>query len=167
MYQETNNCYSYAADDYRSHSIYGKPTPGAAGGQNAPYIPTCLLLMYNAALDGIKSCGQLVIGSPSESTCKGYNCDAPCPKGQFKIMLFKSKSIEFEYHFYRQDQSGCWSHKRGRTAVTNLDSTGNLIGDPRRANRSYIDITYDDFCGCLCVVPGTRTETPDIFHPSQ
>lgn len=166
-YQNTNNCYSYAADDYRIHLYDGLPRPGVAGGQYATYSPTCTLLMYNAELDGFEACNKPVAGSPIESDCTGYDCDKPCPGGQYKVMLFRDPAGEplAEYHFYRQDQGGCWSHKRGHTAVTNLDSEGNLIGDPRTAKKNYPEATYDDPCGCLCVKRGTETEAPNPLPP--
>jgi hypothetical protein len=36
-----------------------------------------------------------------------------------------------------------WTHKPGQTAATNLDNSGNVITDPRTANRGV----YTDFCG--------------------
>lgn len=35
-----------------------------------------------------------------------------------------------DFHWYRQNDNGCWSHKPGETPVTNLDNAGNLIADP-------------------------------------
>jgi hypothetical protein len=49
-----------------------------------------------------------------------------------------------DYHWYRQDNEGCWSHKPGATAARNYDNSGpgHLIADPKTCNRG----PYTDFC---------------------
>lgn len=52
-----------------------------------------------------------------------------------------------DHHWYRLDTNGCWSHKPGRTQVRNVDSSRQIILDPRTANlKPYI------FC-CFYYVP--------------
>jgi YD repeat-containing protein len=171
MYQDTNNCYSYAADDFSPHFSEGSPTPGAAAGITAPFpLPiSCYQVMMRASFDGFEGFENFDDGQGGYSAC---DCDEPCQSGRYKVMVFVSKeplsmhgaSIG-DYHFYRQDQGGCWSHKRGKgtsaaTRVTDVDASGNRIGDPRYANRSYPEANYSEFCGCLCVVQGTKTKVP-------
>ena len=56
-----------------------------------------------------------------------------------------------DYHFYRQDSNGFWSHKPGATAVTNKDAEGRPIYDPALASRDYGDrLNYKWFCSYLC-----------------
>ena len=50
-----------------------------------------------------------------------------------------------DYHWYRQDNVGCWSHKPGKTAARNTDNSGNRITDPRTCNRGG----YTQFCGYM------------------
>lgn len=57
-----------------------------------------------------------------------------------------------DFHWYRQDDDGTWSHKPGRTEATNRDNAGRVIHDPRRADRG----AYTEFCGCFCVCHGVR-----------
>jgi hypothetical protein len=52
-----------------------------------------------------------------------------------------------DYHWYRKDKNGKWTHKPGGTAATNLDNSGNPITDPETANRGG----YTDFCGYFCI----------------
>ena len=47
-----------------------------------------------------------------------------------------------DYHWYRQDKVGCWSHKPGSTAARNTDNSGSAITDPRTCNRG----SYTNFC---------------------
>lgn len=49
-----------------------------------------------------------------------------CPPGTYKVALIYGK----DYHWYRQNSDGTWSHKPGTTEVTNLDAHGNIIFDP-------------------------------------
>jgi len=148
--QRTNNCYSYAADDFRPHNdAFGLPQPGIAGGITAPFpLPiSCSQVMFRAESDGFTP----------------HDCDTVCASERYKVMVFVSQSPKLigDYHFYRQDQGGCWSSKRGRDAVTDRDAAGKRISDPRLANRNYGGgPNYTEFCGCLCVRRGTQTETP-------
>lgn len=97
-----------------------------------------------------------------------------CPAGTYKIALFidsdtSSTDSVTDYHWYRQDSDGLWSHKPGTTAVTRYDAPsteipeGNLIIDPELANRNYGDVwingeyygilNYADFVGYYAVSP--------------
>lgn len=52
-----------------------------------------------------------------------------------------------DHHWYRFDNNCCWSHKPGQTQVRNVDSSNQIIRDPRVANlRPYA------FC-CFYYVP--------------
>jgi hypothetical protein len=48
----------------------------------------------------------------------------------------------FDYHWYRQDASGCWSHKPGHTKVRDVDHAGQPIADPSQCDRG----PYTTFC---------------------
>lgn len=41
----------------------------------------------------------------------------------------------FDYHWYRQNPDGTWSHKPGKTEVRDWDYDGNPILDPEHSNR--------------------------------
>jgi len=59
-----------------------------------------------------------------------------------------------DYHWYRLDDTGRWSHKPGPSPATNLDASGNLITNPETANRDYTadyPLNYKIFCGYYCV----------------
>jgi hypothetical protein len=68
-----------------------------------------------------------------------------------------------DYHFYRQDSDGYWSHKPGATPVTRVDTTGRPIYDPMLAARDNktSNLNYERFCGYL-LVPVTK-----MFHLSR
>lgn len=69
-----------------------------------------------------------------------------CPAGSYKVALV-AYSDNWDYHWYRQDSDGYWSHKPGGTAVTRYDNSGNLIIDPETADRGG----YDLFLGFYAV----------------
>ena len=79
-----------------------------------------------------------------------------CPKNYSKIALVVDE--DEDYHFYRQDSNGYWSHKPGATDVTHMDATGRPIYDPELASRLYpgSGLHYDKFCSYLCA-PRRRT----------
>ena len=55
-----------------------------------------------------------------------------------------------DYHWYRQDKVGCWSHKPGQTAVRNVDNAGQPIADPKTCNRG----PYTVFCSYMVTKRG-------------
>ena len=108
-------------------------------------------------------------GYPKWSKVKGKRCpdlmgrlfgDVPnlkissfegrCPNKSSKIALVVDE--DEDYHFYRQDSNGNWSHKPGATDVTHIDATGRPIYDPQLASRLYpgSGLHYDQFCSYLC-----------------
>lgn len=84
--------------------------------------------------------------------------DAVSPKGMSKIALVVDKGED--YHFYRQDADGMWSHKDGSNKVKRYDALKRPIFNPETASRDYTpqgsDLNYEDFCGFYSV-PRTTT----------
>jgi hypothetical protein len=74
-----------------------------------------------------------------------------CPKKMTKAAVVTDENED--YHFYRQDSNGYWSHKPGSTDVTNKDASGRFIYDPQLASRKYDNsaLDYQNFCGYFCL----------------
>lgn len=76
-----------------------------------------------------------------------------CRVGFSKIALVTDPSDD--YHFYRQDSNGTWSHKPGSSNVSSTDADNFPIVDPRTASRDYTEkgsnLNYTNFCGFYCV----------------
>ena len=76
-----------------------------------------------------------------------------CPAGMSKIGLVVDEGED--YHYYRQDRDGFWSHKDGSNKVKRYDAEGRAIWDPKTAARDYRSngsfLNYDKFCGYYCV----------------
>jgi len=76
---------------------------------------------------------------------------AKCPRKSRKIAVVADAGQD--YHFYRQDADGYWSHKPGATKVTRLDTSGRPIYDPFLAERDnkVSNLNYKHFCGYMCI----------------
>lgn len=59
-----------------------------------------------------------------------------CPKNHYKGVMFVG-SKRGDYHFYRRDRDGLWSHKFGRGKPVKIDTDGKLIKDPEKAKKEY------------------------------
>lgn len=139
--KDNHNCYSYAVNQINIKRT-GKPQPG-----------------YFAGYDHIED---------DEYNCKAFHSrlnadlpsmyltsfEQPCKKGFHKaFMAIDDKKEDQDYHFYREDKSGLWSHKPGRTDVIDIDASGKKIANPLTANRNYDFFTYKKPCFFFCVNP--------------
>jgi hypothetical protein len=121
-----NNCYAYACDDASDlrMSDCDFPQPGSTAGE----LPcdrsdfTVDLVRRRAIADGLAPVPQ------------GREEGAP-PDGFYKVALFIDPGKD--YHWYRQDDDGSWSHKLGDGPVLNVDGDGRPITDPRTASQNY------------------------------
>ena len=74
-----------------------------------------------------------------------------CPRGyHMGAMAVDPKK---EYHFYRRDNTGYWSHKNGSWPANDTDFDGKKIKDPKKANRKskYTKYNFKKFCNYYCV----------------
>ena len=61
-----------------------------------------------------------------------------CPDEYYEVMMFLDNTgKDRDWHFYRRDADGYWSHKPGGTNATKYDDSGKLITDPIFADRDY------------------------------
>lgn len=127
--QDNNNCYNYACNIQTN--TYAQP--GEASG-NMYTSFTCDDISNGAISDGLKRI-------ESQKKC-GLCCH--------KVALAMDSDNNPDYHWYRQDRDGLWSHKPGMGSVRNYDNAGSLIHDPSSANRGR----YNIFCGYFCVCKG-------------
>ncbi len=126
MIRPGNNCYAYACDDFSDwrHGTDDFPQPGNTAG-----FPTPLQSQLSAQLlrTRAEAFGLTLVKSGSENE--------PAPDGFYKVALFVAPGLD--YHWYRQDRNGYWSHKLGEYPVMITDSDGNPIVDPRTAAQHY------------------------------
>lgn len=118
--QLNNNCYNYA-NNKRTDTF---AQPGRA--HNVSGYPMTGQAVYNAAVaDGLVPTTR----------------NASSQDGKTKIALVVAPG--YDYHWYRQDSDGRWTHKPGRTKATNLDNNNAVISNPETAARGV----YTEFVG--------------------
>lgn len=126
--QYNNNCYNYSTN-YRSDTY---AQPGLAAG----------------AMYATLSCKDVRAGAVADDLIADPKADNRCPKEGHLVALVVAPGWDF--HWYRKGRTGYWSHKPGGTQATNRDNSGNLIPDPRTADRG----PYTDFCTFMVVMHG-------------
>lgn len=120
--QRYNNCYNYA--NGRATNTFAQPGRASGGGQAGSM--SCAAVRAAAERDGLEPLADSAINATS-----------------YKNVVALVVAPGYDYHWYRRDGNGKWTHKPGQTAATNRDNSGNEIADPRNANRG----PYSDFCG--------------------
>ena len=118
--QFNNNCYNYSNN--RRTDTYAQP--GRASGNIYSNI-TATEVSAGAVSDGLEP----TTASATSSTGKTLSA----------LVIWPG----YDYHWYRRDSNGAWSHKPGGTQATNLDNSGNIITNPETANRGG----YTQFVG--------------------
>ncbi|MGH2620040.1 MAG: hypothetical protein ACRDHG_05645 [Anaerolineales bacterium] len=71
-----------------------------------------------------------------------------CSDGTYKVALVVDPGVD--YHWYRQNPDGTWSHKPGHLEATEVDASGKPIYDPSVADRDYGLPNYNEFGGFFC-----------------
>lgn len=67
-------------------------------------------------------------------------------------MLFVDP-ILLDYHWYRQNYDGTWSHKPSTEMVRDYDSNDQIIYNPQTCARQESARNYTDFIGYYAVTP--------------
>lgn len=139
------NCYAYALNVMHNpypfpNSQYYTLQPGTSDDMYHPYNEN-----YNT-----KSYMQQMIYLDSINynfTLKEIDKDEKCSPNSYKIALAVAPGSD--YHFYRQNSDGSWSHKPGTTSVRVVDYLDEIIYDPETCDRRSPDgsINYSVFCG--------------------
>ena len=90
------------------------------------------------------------------------DCNSACVEDYHKIFLAVDPNDLKDYHFYREEHPGYWTHKPGHNKVTSRDAVNRIITDPRDAHKDYTTIfdkllnnndvlNYEIDCGCYCI----------------
>lgn len=139
--KNNHNCYAYAMDHVHGQRK-GKPQPGYSSG-------------FSTLRNTDYSCEEFEnrLKKDNPSLVK-TTFEEKCPRGYYKgFIAIDPKKEDTDYHFYRQDNNGYWSHKPGRQDVVNVDADGKLIVNPLYANRNYKYFNYNKPCFFFCVNP--------------
>jgi hypothetical protein len=125
--KRNNNCYNYAND--RITNSFAQP--GRGSGHEGPNPPDCAGTGQAAQCDG-----QIPIQSVVNTPVEGH---------YVALVIWPGK----DYHWYRSDTNGMWSHKPGQTPARNTDNSGRSIPDPNNCDRG----PYTNWCGFYHCIP--------------
>ena len=120
--QSGNNCYNYSTNRVTNNFAQ----PGQASG----------IRLSSLQCDRVIAAASADLGL----TPATY---APFNGREDDTLIALVVAPNYDYHWYRRDSDGMWSHKPGGTKATNKDNAGALITDPETAARG----PYRDFCG--------------------
>lgn len=129
-----NNCYNYAND--RATNTFAQPGRyfALARGLVARARAYALALRGAAVQAAAVNDGLQVVNVPRPP--QGPFAQNPLPRvptgPRHLVALVVNPGND--YHWYRLDSDGKWSHKPGRTRASQYDNAGHYIHDPRRAN---------------------------------
>ena len=129
--QPNNNCYNYANDQITNTFAQ----PGRATGHMYTQL-TCASVQPAAQSDGLAA-----VPNFSATLAPGH--------GWYVALVIWPNA---DFHWYRQDKVGCWSHKPGSTAVRNVDNAGHQITDPKTCDRG----PYTVFCSYMVTKRGVH-----------
>ena len=138
--EDNNNCYAYAINNQvrpGTNTLWWKQQPGQYG--NAiTYNYNNEVQMFNAVTKDFEKYNELF---GTNLVFQRIGKFQKCPAGTYKVALV-ANSLNIDYHWYRQDSDGYWSHKPGTTPLTRYDSNGNLIVDPQTCARGIYDVFH-------------------------
>ncbi len=126
------NCYSYAFNMINSY----RPSPGNSDGYSWENFQNYFSGNSLEKLTYIDSINQDFYFRRLD------NKFSICSEGHYKVALVCSYS---DFHWYRQNQDGTWSHKAGVNFVTNCDSNRNVILDPENLPNDGMTLLFDNF----------------------
>lgn len=126
--QSFNNCYNYSTN--RRTDTFAQP--GRSSGESCTE-QSCV----NAANISKFAKNDGLIQTTLSSGC-----------GDGRTLLAMVIAPGFDYHWYRRDINGMWTHKPGPTEATNLDNSGVTITNPETADRGVYTIFGGYFCAC-------------------
>ena len=143
--QYDTNCYSYAFNTQytfiEGSNEFGLQPGGTSYYQtvNGNYITP----LYGNQIDAIGS--KLLTNINADASVAGFTFGEVsrtemCNPGTYKVALVVAPyngdpNYTPDYHWYRQNPDGTWSHKPGGRTVRDVDNSGDVIVDPTTADR--------------------------------
>ncbi|XP_068762302.1 uncharacterized protein [Montipora capricornis] len=125
-----NNCYNYANDKVTNTLAQ----PGRGSGRELAAITN------NEVREAARRDGLVLLPDAAGGGIPNISKNGP----YHLVALVVDPGND--YHWYRLDSNGLWSHKPGRTRITNRDGALNLIPDPRLAVNGPGPFNYAFVC---------------------
>jgi hypothetical protein len=119
-----NNCYNYASN--KRTDTFAQPGKGCGH-------------MYTAI-----TCAEVTRAALCDRLHRRFDCFPTSEAPRYLVAMVVAPGPGFvDFHWYRKNKEGFWSHKPGGTKVRNVDNSNKLITDPANCNRG----PYTQFCG--------------------
>jgi len=147
--RESHNCYSYLLNlkspeaenlcmmEYENLNYCRRSQPGYAAG-------------YDVLEKENLTCPEVMMRTLADNPeIKPTTFEQPCELDSYKGALVVDPGND--YHYYRLNDEGYWTHKAGYKPSSAYDAKGKLIYNPQEASRNYGRLNYSDFCGYFCV----------------
>ena len=144
-YSGAANCYAYAlklsVDPKTGKPFKERPAPGSFSGNRIEKKDLKKVDVKKEIIDRVVTdCAALDL-TIEEVDSNAYVCQ----DGEWLIAL--AFAPDSDYHWYRKDDDGTWSHKPGITAISRVDKSYNIIYDPKECDRGE----YYEFMGYYAV----------------
>jgi hypothetical protein len=125
--QLSSNCYAYAAnDDGNPMHVQSHPGFFATGKQ----IDQTRALDVGVVVKAMEADGFIPLDRKPDGPSKDFYLVA---------LAIDPNPWDDDFHFYRMNDDGTWSHKIGAHPATNLDGRGHIITDIETADRHGLD----------------------------
>ena len=161
--RESHNCYSYLLNlkskaakklcekELKDNDLCRRSQPGYAAG-----FPSLKTKDFK--------CPEIVKRTLSDNPkIKKSTFTRACPKDTYKGAIVVAPVRD--YHYYRLNDEGYWTHKPGWKPSTAYDAKNNLIKNPEIASRNYGELNYSDFCGYVCVPRDPSQKRMTLYNP--
>jgi hypothetical protein len=163
--RESHNCYSYLLNlksnaakklcekELKYNDLCRRSQPGYAAG-------------YPSLKTKDFSCPVIVKRTLADNpNIKNSTFNQACPKDTYKGAIVVAPGRD--YHYYRLNDEGYWTHKPGWKPSTAYDAKNNLIKNPELASRNYGELNYRDFCGYVCVPRDPTKKRMTLYNPTD
>ena len=149
-YSNQANCYAYAMklenDPRTDQPFTRKPQPGEFSGSKltARDLKGTSETVKQAINEKVLADAKVLNLNYTEV----YSADHVPKEGNWVVALAYATDGS-DYHWWRKNDDGTWSHKPGSTPIIHWDASGNVITDPGNCDRG----SYDGFLGYYEVGP--------------
>jgi hypothetical protein len=146
--KKSHNCYAYALNLIDSKQTKHCKQLNRTKKMNCPRPQPGCYSGYKDNFDAKKvTCNRIEERMMKDNpSIRKLKKNQPCPIGFYKIMLYVANDGS-DYHFFRQDNTGLWSHKDGWRLATNHDSKDKMIHHPTLADKGKYTVP----CGTYAV----------------
>tara|TARA_B100001059_G_scaffold91872_1_gene90833 strand:+ start:2174 stop:2848 length:675 start_codon:yes stop_codon:yes gene_type:complete len=149
--RKSHNCYTYFLNKRSKRNVrVCKNIRKKDSRKKCPFPQPGFAAGYNKFHKKRTSCKKYTTRLLADNKNIKRSKDGTCPNGYRAGALATQPSQE--YHFYRQDNDGYWSHKDAARKTRKTDASGKRITNPRTADRNHDKKrNYTHYCGIFCI----------------